>query len=569
MKAISTIISTIAVTICISPVISAKEDPLAFSIVPRPQIVKLHKKSPIPTMNSFKVKGADINVDASLDERSRAAIGSFASRLAVVCGKTSSIASPIGIAAAAKIGKIKGMAFFIDRSMDHEQYRIEINDASACISAGGYNGILYALQTLRQMLPVEIYGKTNAENISWVLPCVTIEDKPRFAYRGLHMDCSRHFFSIEEIKRILDLMATFKLNRFHWHLTDDQGWRIESRKYPELTQIGAFRNGTQIGYDSDSSDGIRYGGYYTREQIREIVAYAYRLGIEIVPEIDLPGHMQAVLATYPHLGCKGGPYEVWQSWGISKDVLCAGKKDSYALLKDILEEVCELFPYKYIHIGGDECAKDNWKECADCQAMIDRLGLADDAKSSAEQKLQAYVTSEVQAFLAEKGKTIIGWDEIREGSMTSDAVIMSWWGLDAAKAAIREGYKVILTPMSHCYFNFFQSQEKELEPYAGDGLVTLQTVYDFNPFEEGEYEMEGKVLGIQANLWSEYLDSNRMLEYMLLPRLCAMSEIQWHNGEGKNYELFKNNLVGHELRVFELLGYEFSKSFMGVHNFKQ
>jgi len=569
MKTILPLLSISIIALCFSSSLSAKEDDLAFSIVPRPQSIRMHKKSPIPTMNSFKVKGADINCDASLDERSRLAIGAFASRLAVVCGQTSSIATPIGIASAAQKGNVKGFAFYFDKSMEQEQYRIDINDKSACISAGGYNGILYAIQTLRQMLPVEIYGRQNAENIPWNLPCVTIEDKPRFAYRGLHMDCSRHFFSTDEIKRIMDLMVVFKLNRFHWHLTDDQGWRIEIKKYPELTQIGAFRDGTQIGYDSASSDDIRYGGYYTQEQVKDIVSYAYKLGIEVIPEIDLPGHMQAALATYPKLGCTGGPYAVWHNWGVSKEVLCAGKEESYTFLKDVLDEVSDLFPYKYLHIGGDECDKARWKSCPDCQTMIEKLGLTADDHSSAEQKLQSFITAEVQKFLATKGKSIIGWDEILEGGLDNDAVIMSWWGMEHAKTALKGGYKVILTPLSHFYFNFFQSEEKDLEPIAFNEFIPIQKVYEFDPFQNGGDEYRGNVLGVQANLWSEYIDSDQLLEYMLLPRLTALSEIQWSSGEGKNYEKFKKNLIEHEFEVFENLGYKFSKAVLGEHNFKQ
>ena len=546
-------LSTIILSAVLSflPLSLSAKDPV-IRIVPQPERIELQK-------GTFKAVGAAINCDASFDGRSRAAVQDFAARLSLASGKVSSFAVPVGIVSAAESGKIKGFVFIREASLGDEEYRIEIGQKAAKVYASAYNGVLYALATLKQMLPEAIYGTVLADDADWYLPCAVISDKPRFAYRGMHLDCARHFFSVDAVKRYLDIMAVYKLNRFHWHLSDDQGWRIEILQYPELTLVGGYRSGTMVGRDFNSDDGIRYGGYYTQDQIREVVSYADRLGITVVPEIDLPGHMLAALSAYPWLGCSGGPYEAWHKWGVADEVLCAGKETTYEFLENVLSEVAELFPGEYIHIGGDECPKTEWEKCPDCQAKIAELGLKADGKFSAEQYLQCYVTSRMQDFLATKGKKIIGWDEILEGQLAEGATVMSWRGIDGGIEAASHGFDAIMTPTSHCYFDYMQSRDTEHEPVGIGGFLPLEKVYGFEPMEGMPEGVEKHILGVQANLWTEYISTEEHLHYMLLPRLLALSEVQWCRPENKDYAGFLTKLSEHEFRVLETLGYNYRK----------
>ena len=546
-------LSTIILSAVLSflPLSLSAKDPV-IRIVPQPERIELQK-------GTFKAVGAAINCDASFDGRSRAAVQDFAARLSLASGKVSSFAVPVGIVSAAESGKIKGFVFIREASLGDEEYRIEIGQKAAKVYASAYNGVLYALATLKQMLPEAIYGTVLADDADWYLPCAVISDKPRFAYRGMHLDCARHFFSVDAVKRYLDIMAVYKLNRFHWHLSDDQGWRIEILQYPELTLVGGYRSGTMVGRDFNSDDGIRYGGYYTQDQIREVVSYADRLGITVVPEIDLPGHMLAALSAYPWLGCSGGPYEAWHKWGVADEVLCAGKETTYEFLENVLSEVAELFPSEYIHIGGDECPKTEWEKCPDCQAKIAELGLKADGKFSAEQYLQCYVTSRMQDFLATKGKKIIGWDEILEGQLAEGATVMSWRGIDGGIEAASHGFDAIMTPTSHCYFDYMQSRDTDREPVGIGGFLPLEKVYGFEPMEGMPEGAEKHILGVQANLWTEYISTEEHLHYMLLPRLLALSEVQWCRPENKDYAGFLTKLSEHEFRVLETLGYNYRK----------
>ena len=546
-------LSTIILSAVLSflPLSLSAKDPV-IRIVPQPERIELQK-------GTFKAVGAAINCDASFDGRSRAAVQDFAARLSLASGKVSSFAVPVGIVSAAESGKIKGFVFIREASLGDEEYRIEIGQKAAKVYASAYNGVLYALSTLKQMLPEAIYGTVLADDADWYLPCAVISDRPRFAYRGMHLDCARHFFSVDAVKRYLDIMAVYKLNRFHWHLSDDQGWRIEILQYPELTLVGGYRSGTMVGRDFNSDDGIRYGGYYTQDQIREVVSYADRLGITVVPEIDLPGHMLAALSAYPWLGCSGGPYEAWHKWGVADEVLCAGKETTYEFLENVLSEVAELFPGEYIHIGGDECPKTEWEKCPDCQARIAELGLKADGKFSAEQYLQCYVTSRMQDFLATKGKKIIGWDEILEGQLAEGATVMSWRGIDGGIEAASHGFDAIMTPTSHCYFDYMQSRDTDREPVGIGGFLPLEKVYGFEPMEGMPEGAEKHILGVQANLWTEYISTEEHLHYMLLPRLLALSEVQWCRPENKDYAGFLTKLSEHEFRVLETLGYNYRK----------
>ena len=508
---------------------------------------------------TFRLSGAAVKCDPAMDRISLEAVKRFSARIALLSGKSSSVSSPIGLSQAVAQGSAKGIIFLCDNSLQKEEYILDISPSMALVKAGSLNGFQYALQTLRQLLPASVYGTKAEGGEKFNLPCCLIKDKPRFAYRGMHLDCSRHFWSVGEIKRYLDVMAMFKLNRFHWHLTDDQGWRLEINSYPLLTQKGAYREGTMMGKDFSSNDGVRYGGSYSQQEVREVVQYAASLGIEVVPEIDLPGHMLSALSAYPFLGCSGGPYQTWTRWGVSPQVLCVGKESTFEFLEAVLSEVCELFPGEYIHIGGDECPKEEWEKCPACQAKIASLGLTDKDGYSAEQYLQNYVTSRIQAFLASKGKRIIGWDEILEGELTEGATVMSWRGTAGAKQAAAKGFDVIMTPNSHFYFDYCQSRDSDSEPLCIGGYVGLETVYSFDPFEGIAPEARDRIKGVQANLWTEYISEESHLEYMLLPRMLALSEIQWCEPGNLDFERFLKDLETHEEKVLETAGYNFRK----------
>lgn len=528
---------------------SAKEDP-SIHVIPYPQSVEFQK-------GSFKVNGAAVNCDPALDAASIEAVNKLATQLSLVTGKVSSYACPAGIGNTAKNGLAKGFIFYHDSSIPEEGYSISITKNAAVVAVSGFHGTLYAIQTIKQMLPAEIYGHKTASDKSWKLPCAVIKDEPRYGYRGMHLDCSRHFFSLEEVKKYLDVMAIYKMNRFHWHLTDDQGWRLEIKKYPALTEVGAYRNGTVIKKDWGSNDGIRYGGYYTQEQVKEVIAYAGKLGITIIPEIDLPGHMVAALASYPWLGCVDKSYDVWTRWGISDEVLCAGKESTFKFLEDVLGEVADLFPSEYIHIGGDECPKNAWKNCEDCQAKIKELGLVTDEHATAEQRLQNYVTSRMQSFLATKGKKVIGWDEILEGELEKGATVMSWRGTKGGIQAANAGFDVVMTPNTYCYFDYYQSEDTENEPFGIGGYLPLEKCYSCNPSEGMTEEVAKHILGLQANLWTEYISTDEHLEYMLLPRMVAISEAQWCRLENKDYSRFKESLKKKHFPLYDLLGYNY------------
>ena len=519
-------------------------------IVPRPAKAEASK-------GSLRISGASIKCDPAFDAAAVEAVGRFAARLGYASGKTSPVSTPPGLRDALAGGKVKGIVFLRDGSLAPEAYSILVSKRNAVVRASGLNGVIYALETLRQLLPPSIYGSRQALKDRWTLPCCLIEDSPRFAWRGMHLDSSRHFWSIDEVKRYLDVMAMYKLNRFHWHLTDDQGWRIEIKAYPLLSQIACWREGTMIGRDFSSDDHIRYGGFYTREEIREVVDYAAARGITVVPEVDLPGHMLAALSAYPQLGCTGGPYAAWTKWGVSDQVLCAGKESTFEFLEAVLAEVAELFPGEYIHIGGDECPKDEWKKCPDCQARIRELGLKGDDRFRAEQYLQNYVTRRIQEYLATLGKKVIGWDEILEGDLAPGATVMSWRGAAGGKEAAARGFDAVMTPNSHCYFDYCQAEGCEGEPLGIGGFVSLEKVYSLDPLEGISPENAHHILGVQANLWTEYISTPEHLEYMLLPRLLALSEVQWCAPERRDAARFLRVLQEHEYPVLEEAGYNY------------
>lgn len=501
---------------------------------------------------SFGVKGASFDLAGVRDEKSSAMVQGFVEQLSKTSGKKSKI--------------VEDKADFVFETSDaivSEGYEISVMESGVTVRAGDYNGFLYAVQTLKQMLPASIYGNVPVPSDAWSLPCCKIKDSPRFGYRGVLIDDCRHFFGKEEIKRVLDIMSVYKLNRLHWHLTEDQGWRIEIKKYPRLTEIGAWRDGTQVGKDRDSSDGIRYGGFYTQDEIREIVAYAESLGITIIPEIDLPGHMVAALTAYPWLGCSGGPYSVRTSWGIADEALCPGKETTFEFLEDVLGEVADLFPSEYFNIGGDECRKEEWKRCRDCQNLMWKLGLKTDENATREQRLQSYVTSRVQAFLATKGKKIIGWDEILEGELAEGATVMSWRGSAGGIKAAQMGYDVVMSPNNYCYLDYAQSPDLDSEPLCWtndpERALTIEKVYSLDPCQDIPEEFQHHILGVQGNLWTEYVPTPEHLEYMLLPRMLALSEVQWCAADNRDFDRFTDATKGHEYRVLDILGYNFRR----------
>lgn len=416
-----------------------------------------------------------------------------------------------------------------------EAYKIKIDPDAITIAGASAAGTFYGIQTLRKAIDAKEKGAV-------VFPAAEIEDAPEFGYRGAHLDVSRHFFPADSVKKYIDMMALHNMNRLHWHLTDDQGWRLPLKRHPELITKGAIRRGTCIGKDFSTCDSIPYGGFYTPDEIQDVIAYAADRYISIIPEIDLPGHMLAMLTARPDLGCTGGPYELWTKWGISKDVLCAGNDDVYNMLEEVLTEVAEIFPYEYVHIGGDECPKDRWKECPKCQAKIKNLKLNDDNHSTKEEKLQSHVMSFASEVLARYGKRIIGWDEILEGGLPEYAVVMSWRGSEGGRKAVESGHDVIMSPYTHFYLDYYQSEDRENEPLAFGGYIPLSKSYSYQPFEGISPENRKHILGVQANLWTEYIHTFPHAQYMVLPRWAALSEVQWSLPESRDFEDFRERL---------------------------
>lgn len=439
-----------------------------------------------------------------------------------------------------------------------EGYRLNVDANGVNIAGATPAGVFYAIQTLRKSLPV-----TSEKSVQ--MPAVAITDAPRFGYRGAHLDVSRHFFTVDSIKRFIDMLALHNLNKFHWHLTDDQGWRFEIKKYPKLNTIGAQRAQTVIGRNSGEYDSIPYGPFlYTQDQCREIVEYAAERHITVIPEIDLPGHMQAALAAYPELGCTGGPYDVWQMWGVSHDVLCAGNDATMQFVTDVLAELIEVFPSEYIHVGGDECPKTRWEKCPKCQARIKALGLKDDDKNSAEMYLQSYVIAHAEKFLNAHGRRIIGWDEILEGTLAPSATVHSWRGVAGGIEAAKRGHDCIMSPNVFLYFDYYQTDQTETEPLAIGGYVPVETVYNYEPMHSSlSPEQQKRIIGVQANLWTEYVTTYSHVEYMELPRMAALCEVQWSRPENKNYADFLERLP-QLIDMYDLKGYNYAKHVFNV-----
>ena len=418
--------------------------------------------------------------------------------------------------------------------VNEEGYTITVDKKGVVIAGATPAGVFLGIQTLRKSLPI-VNGEASVS-----LPFVNITDAPRFAYRGMHLDCARHFFPLQVVKDYIDMIALHGMNKFHWHITEDQGWRIEIKKWPKLTTVGAWRSGTIIGRNSPIDDGIPHGGFYTQDECREIVKYAADRYITVIPEIDMPGHMIGALAAYPELGCTGGPYEVEHHWGVFADVLCPGKEKTFQFVQDVLDEVIDIFPSEYIHIGGDESPRDRWKVCPLCQKRIQDEGIQAGNGQSKEDRLQGYFTKRVEKYLLSKGKKIIGWDELLGCDVDKSATIMSWRGAEPGARSAKLGHDVIMTPNGVLYFDHYQTKQTWSEPLSIGGCSTVENVYGFEPIAADLTPEQAKhILGVQANLWGEYIAYPSFIQYQVLPRMAALAEVQWMQPQDKNFEEFK------------------------------
>ena len=516
----------------------------------------------IPQVQNLSVKDGDVYVfDSSRklvydNQDSRRSLELFAQDLEELVGIRPSVAAGTSEDAKDNVYFTLGL-----QNGGKEAYNINVSSDGILVQAVSPEGIYRATRTLLKSVGTE---KTSSVEF----PSAEVSDWPRFGYRGLMLDVSRHFSDVEMVKRTIDMLALHQLNIFHWHLTDDQGWRIEIKSHPELTEVGAWRDDTVVGRylggTDYPTDGKRHGGFYTQEQIREIVAYAKERYIEIIPEIDLPGHTSAVLAAYPQLGCEDKEYKVANRWGVIRDVLCVGNPASLDLFKDIMDEVCDLFPGKYIHLGGDECVKDRWKVCPKCQRKIRELGLKDVGRYSKEDYLQSWFMGEVASYVQSKGKRVIGWDEILEGVPMDDSVIMSWRGTEGGITAARMGHDVVMTPTSDMYFDQSQTLASQLEEIPVGGFINVMKVYSYEPLPASlTPEQQKHILGCQANVWCEYMPEERIRQYQILPRLAALSEVQWTMPERKNYKDFLKRLPK-MLSIYDHYGYNYAKHIFDV-----
>ena len=533
--------------------LSANAQRAEYDVIPLPKEVK------VDSANVFVLKnGMGVSFDASNEEVYRNVLF-FRQWIEETTGITLKLA-PGDKKAAVRMSldypKAKGEVESDLTEQQKEAYMIKVDKKGIAIIARQPIGLFRAAQTLRKSLPIV----KKADKVE--LPYAEIFDEPRFEYRGVLLDCGRHYFTVEFIKKFLDVMALHGSNQFHWHLTEDQGWRFEVKAYPSLAQKGSVRAETVIGPgNSGIYNGTPYGGYYTQEECREVVRYAAERYINVVPEIDLPGHMQSALHVFPHLGCTGGPYPVRTYWGVSREVLCGGNPETLTFLKTVLGELCDVFPSKYIHIGGDECPKHRWQKCPTCQAKIKELGLKNDGKHTPENQLQSYINREVESFMKERGRAIIGWDEILEGGLSGESIIMSWRGTKGGIAAARQGHRVIMSPNVFSYIDHPQLKDLGKQPRTTDSyIVSASKVYSFEPLipDSLTKEQQRLILGPQVNLWTEHVAYPQHAFYQLLPRLGASSEVQWCNPDQKNFDYFKKRLPRLK-KLYDLLGVNYCK----------
>ncbi len=522
---------------------------LLHSIIPQPVVVREAPGSVKGTTFTLSEKtllladGAQTESDAKLFNEFL--MTNFGFRLQVKRGVAQKSSAPSVIRLAMQKAAANAHADSYTLTITEKEILITGNDA----------GVFYGLQTVLQMLPQAENNVLTKTGKAFSLPCCVVEDYPRFAWRGMHLDVSRHFFPKEFIKKYIDYLALYKMNIFHWHLTDDQGWRIEIKKYPKLTSVGGYRKGTLVGHytvQPPQYDSIRYGGFYTQADAREIVEYASKRHITVVPEIEMPGHASAAVTAYPELASTPGPFEVIKNWGVFPDVFCP-KEETFQFLQNVLTEVMAIFPSKYIHIGGDECPKDRWKQSEFCQALMKKQGLKD------EHELQSYFIQRIEKFVNAKGRQIIGWDEILEGGLAPNAAVMSWRGEKGGIAAAKLHHPVVMSPTTTVYFDYYQSK-KPGEPLAIGGYLPLDSVYHYEPLSKELSQDEQKyIIGAQANLWTEYIATPDKVEYMLLPRLCALAEVVWSPSVQKNYDNFIVRLKQHT-KLLDAMKVNYSKS---------
>ena len=511
-----------------------KQDSTAIAIVPQPVSI-------VPRAGRFTLSNRTI---ISTDQASAAVGRQLAEYLEPPTGfalrtQTGGGAAPAGSIALRRDATLKRLGA--------EGYLLDVRPGRVLIRAPEPAGLFYGVQTLRQLFPHDIFRDAPAGNTVWHVPAVTIEDMPRFPWRGGHLDVGRHFMPKEFVKKYIDLLALHKLNTFHWHLTEDQGWRLEIKQYPKLTETGAWRKETLTGRMRRTNDltfdGIRHGGFYTQQDAREIVAYAKARFVNVVPEIEMPGHAMAAIAAYPELGVTGEPVEVAKTWGIFSDILNA-EPSTVQFMQNVLSEVLEIFPSRYVHIGGDEADKAKWKVNPRIQARIKELGLAD------EHELQSWFIRQMDTFLTKRNRRLIGWDEILEGGLAENAVVMSWRGTKGGIEAARAQHDVVMAPTTHVYLDYYQSKDQNAEPLAIGGFLPLETVYSFEPIpSELEPQYVKHILGGQANVWTEYMPNPKKVEYMAFPRLTALAEVVWTPKEKKDYANFLVRLREHITRL--------------------
>ena len=514
-----------------------------YQVIPLPQEVSLTQENPFKLNENVLIAYPENN---ALLQRNAEFLSEYIQQATNYAPKTKAIAAGEQVKNAIVLGLDPSIA-------NKEGYVLTTTPEGISINGQTENGVFYGIQTLRKSIPAE------AKEATILIPAGEIKDEPRFSYRGMHLDVGRHFFPKEFMKKYIDLLALHNMNTFHWHLTDDQGWRIEIKKYPKLTEIGSQRSRTVIGRNTQEYDNTPYGGFFTQEEAKEIVKYAQERYITVIPEVDLPGHMLAALAAYPEMGCTGGPYEVCPRWGIFEDVLCIGNDQTMQFLEDVMNEIIEIFPSKYVHIGGDEAPRTRWEKCPKCQARIKTEGLKADKNHTAEDRLQSYCMTRIEEFLNSKGRQIIGWDEILEGDVAPNATVMSWRGMEGGIKAAQLGHDVIMTPTSFCYFDYYQTADTKDEPLGIGGYVPIEKVYSLEPVPAVLTEEQSKhILGAQANLWTEYIHSSEHVEYMVLPRMAALAEVQWTQPEKKDFKDFTKRLA-RLMKFYQRDGFNYAK----------
>lgn len=523
----------LATALCLS-MLSAHAADANYNVVPLPKSVVMAKGLPFNLTNATTIVYEGTNPEMKRNARFLSEYIQQASGIkTVVLDKRDKKAAAIVLTIDPKVAGA-------------EAYRLSVNNKQVTIAASTPAGVFYGIQTLRKSLPVQTTGE------AITLPAVTVADAPRFGYRGMMLDCARHFFPLSFVKKFIDILAMHNMNVFHWHLTEDQGWRLEIKSHPELTAKSSMRSGTVIGHNATVDDSIPHGGFYTQQEAREIVEYARQRHITVIPEIDMPGHMLAALAAYPELGCTGGPYEVGHRWGVYKDVLCLGKESTYKFVQDVIDEVVDIFPAKYFHIGGDESPTVMWEKCPKC------LQKAKDENTDIKH-LQQYFTNRVEKYLNGKGKSIIGWDEILEGKINQSATIMSWRGVEPGLKAAKQGHDVIMTPSSHVYFDHYQTKDTKHEPDAIGGCSPVDKVYSYEPLPDTlSAEAKNRIKGVQANLWTEYIPFTTQAEYMVLPRMAALAEVQWTPVAKKNFDDFSKRALRLS-DLYDRYGYQYAR----------